>query len=73
LFTENVVLKEKFIAEDQTKERSDPFESLAKQLNLSFGTTRSILKEDLQMYSYKIHLYHQILSEDFQSRTNYCN
>lgn len=46
---------------------------LGQQLNLSFGTTQLILKKDLQMYPYKLQVYHKILPRDFQPRINYCN
>lgn len=51
---------------------SKPLRKLRQEVDLSYGTCRTILKKDLSMFPYKMQMFHQLLPRDFQSRINYC-
>jgi len=53
-------------------EPSKSLRRLSQQVNLSYGTCRTILKRDLHFFPYKVHAYHQILPRDFIMRMNFC-
>lgn len=45
---------------------------LAQQLEISYGTCRSILKRDIGMHPYKVQLYQELLPPDYVRRVAYC-
>lgn len=45
---------------------------VAQETNLSVGTCHCILKRNLQLHSYKIHVYQELLPIDFERRTQFC-
>ncbi|RZC32148.1 hypothetical protein BDFB_009023 [Asbolus verrucosus] len=51
---------------------SKSIRKLSQQIHLSFGTSHTILKKDLEMFPYKVQIYHKILPRDFVPRVNYC-
>lgn len=46
---------------------------LAQQINLSYGTTRTILKKDLNRHAYKLQCFHELLPIDPPRRIEFCN
>lgn len=55
------------------QEPSTSVRKLSQQVNLSYGTCRNILKKDLGMHPYKVHVYQELLPPDYNKRRVYCN
>lgn len=45
---------------------------LAQQLDVSYGSCRNILKRNLHMHPYKVHVYQELLPPDYIRRVAYC-
>ncbi|RZC34083.1 hypothetical protein BDFB_002689 [Asbolus verrucosus] len=51
---------------------SKSIKKLSQEIHLSYGTTHTVLKKELNLCPYKVQLFHQILARDLQPRINYC-
>ena len=45
---------------------------LSQEVELSVGTCHKIMKKKLHLFSYKLHVYHELLPADFKRRIAYC-
>lgn len=60
------------VAERMEQSPRKSIRRLAQEINLSYGTCQKILKENLNLYSYRINVVQELFQRDFPARIEYC-